>query len=84
MIPLTARQAEILRLLEGEHSPTEIAFRLGISRHTVETHVERILDKLGIRGMEGLRYFLWKGKIRRRMEERGLHGSLIDEILEEV
>jgi DNA-binding NarL/FixJ family response regulator len=83
-IPLTARQAEILRLLELDHSQTEVALRLGISKHTVETHTERILDKLGIRGMDGLRYFLWKKKLRSKMEEHGLHKSLIDEILEDV
>lgn len=44
---LTPREAEILRrLAEGEGNKT-IAFRLGISEHTVKFHVASIMAKLG-------------------------------------
>ena len=43
---LTARQAEVLRLLEEGLSNTEIADRLFVSPRTVEHHVSAILAKL--------------------------------------
>jgi DNA-binding NarL/FixJ family response regulator len=45
--PLTARESEILAML-AEGLPNKlIASRLGISDHTVKTHLEAIFDKLG-------------------------------------
>ena len=45
---LTARQREILQLIaEGQHTK-EIAFRLGVSAKTVETHRAQLMEKLGI------------------------------------
>ncbi len=43
---LTARQAEVLLLLDAGHSNPEIANRLFVSPRTVESHVAAILDKL--------------------------------------
>ncbi len=45
---LTARQAEVLRLLDEGLSNTEIADRLFVSLRTVESHVSAVLDKLDV------------------------------------
>lgn len=46
--PLTKREQEIAALVAGGLSNRAIADRLVISRRTVDGHVERILDKLGV------------------------------------
>jgi LuxR family maltose regulon positive regulatory protein len=46
--PLTDREAEVLALLAAGLTNKEIAERLIVSPRTVETHVERILGKLGV------------------------------------
>lgn len=45
---LTPREREVLLLLASRQTDREIAHRLSISRRTVETHVARILAKLGV------------------------------------
>ncbi|HCY86697.1 MAG TPA: hypothetical protein DHV36_16310 [Desulfobacteraceae bacterium] len=46
--PLTNRELEVLSLMgEGQTNP-EISKRLGISPHTVKSHVVHIFNKLGI------------------------------------
>jgi PAS domain S-box-containing protein len=45
---LTARQAEILRLLEHGRSTLQIAEELHLSRETVRNHVRHILRALGV------------------------------------
>jgi len=47
MEPLTAREIEVLRLLADGESNKIIAYRLGISEHTVKFHVTSIMAKLG-------------------------------------
>ena len=44
---LTAREIEVLRLLADGESNKMIAYRLGISEHTVKFHVTSIMAKLG-------------------------------------
>jgi DNA-binding NarL/FixJ family response regulator len=46
---LTEREVEVLRLVAGGLSNTEIAERLVITPATAKTHVGRILMKLGLR-----------------------------------
>jgi two-component system nitrate/nitrite response regulator NarL len=45
---LSAREAEVLLLLEQHHATDEIAGELGISEHTVRSHVKSLLGKLGV------------------------------------
>jgi DNA-binding NarL/FixJ family response regulator len=46
---LTAREAEVLKLIAGGLSNTEIAQQLVVSNATVKTHVNRIFFKIGAR-----------------------------------
>jgi DNA-binding NarL/FixJ family response regulator len=45
---LTPRELEILQAMAEGLSPEEIAQRLGMSRHTLRTHTQNILTKLGV------------------------------------
>lgn len=51
---LTTRQREILQLLAEGHSTKEIAHRLGIGIKTVETHRQRLMERLDIHDVAGL------------------------------
>lgn len=46
---LSKREQEILELISWGYSDKEIACRLSISARTVQTHVTRIVIKLGAR-----------------------------------
>jgi DNA-binding NarL/FixJ family response regulator len=46
---LTPRETEVLRLLANGMGQDEIARQLFISRKTVATHIEHVLQKLGVR-----------------------------------
>ncbi len=46
--PLTAREAEVLRLVAKGYNNPEIASNLVISRATVKTHVQHIIRKLNV------------------------------------
>jgi LuxR family transcriptional regulator, maltose regulon positive regulatory protein len=46
---LTARECDVLRLLADGCSYEQIAARLGISVHTVGTHLKNTYRKLGVR-----------------------------------
>lgn len=50
---LTSREVEVLSLLARGRSNREIADELVVSPRTVSTHVERILEKLGVSGRSG-------------------------------
>jgi DNA-binding NarL/FixJ family response regulator len=45
---LSAREVEVLLLLDEHHGTDEIAERLFISEHTVRSHVKSLLRKLGV------------------------------------
>ena len=51
---LTVRQKEILQMIAEGRSTKEIAFSLGVSIKTVETHRAAIMQRLGIRDVAGL------------------------------
>jgi DNA-binding NarL/FixJ family response regulator len=46
---LTRRELEVARLVAEGLTNREIGVRLDISERTAETHVQRILNKLGLR-----------------------------------
>lgn len=46
--PLTTRELDVLRLMARGAGNTEIAGELSISAHTVRTHAQNILGKLGV------------------------------------
>jgi DNA-binding NarL/FixJ family response regulator len=45
--PLAPREREVLRRIAGGQTTKEIAYALGVSAKTVETHRRRIMEKLG-------------------------------------
>ncbi len=45
---LTSRECDILRLMADGLSKKEIADNLGISIHTVSTHIQRVYEKLHV------------------------------------
>ncbi len=47
LLPITRREAEVLARLAAGRTNDGIAYDLGISRHTVVRHVERVYAKLG-------------------------------------
>lgn len=51
---LSVRERHVYQLLAEGNSNKEIADRLGLSLHTVETHRAHIMDKLGIHSMAEL------------------------------
>ena len=51
---LSARQREILRMIAEGRSTKEIAFELGVSVKTVETHRAQVMERLDIRDVPGL------------------------------
>lgn len=47
-LDLTPREREVLQLIAEGHTNSSIAERLVISPHTVRTHVQHVLQKLGV------------------------------------
>jgi len=48
-VQLTRKETETLKLLVGGHSNSVIARRLGVSPHTVKTHLYNVFRKIGVR-----------------------------------
>jgi predicted ATPase/DNA-binding CsgD family transcriptional regulator len=63
---LTAREIEVLRLLDQDLSNPQIAERLVVSRRTVDAHLRGIYDKLGVKS---------RAAAIRAAQARGLLGS---------
>lgn len=53
-IELSKREKEILSLVVEEYTAQEIAAKLFISQHTVNTHRKNLLSKLGVKNTAGL------------------------------
>jgi len=47
-IRLTSRETDVLRLLAQGHSYTEVGHALGVSLHTVTTHIKNVYRKLDV------------------------------------
>ena len=61
---LTARQREILHKIAESLGTKEIAYRLGVSTKTVETHRKLLMDRLNIHDVAGLvRYAIRTGVV---------------------
>ncbi len=52
--PLTPRQREVLKLIAEGLGTKAIAFRLGVSVKTVETHRAQLMERLDIHDVPGL------------------------------
>jgi len=50
----TRRQEDILALVACGYSDKQVAVRLGVSRHTVRTHLDRLFAVSGIHNRTGL------------------------------
>jgi DNA-binding NarL/FixJ family response regulator len=67
---LTSREIEVLRLIGHNHTTGEIARRLFISPLTVQSHVNNILDKLGVRSrLEAVTSAVRSGLITMALQE---------------
>jgi DNA-binding CsgD family transcriptional regulator len=60
---LTAREAEIVRLIAKEYSNEQIAAALFISERTVETHRKNIFRKTGAKSVVGLLKYAMEHKL---------------------
>ncbi len=60
---LTPREREVVQLLAEEKSNKEIGVTLGVSVHTVETHRNNIMRKLGTHSLSGLIRYALRNKI---------------------
>src|SRR5262245_50163084 len=64
-IDLSEREKEVIRLIVRENSTEEIAEKLFISRHTVNTHRKSILSKLGVKNVAGIiKYAIQTGIVK--------------------
>ncbi|MCB0801491.1 MAG: response regulator transcription factor [Flavobacteriales bacterium] len=53
-VELTEREKDVLKLIAQELTSNEIAEKLFISHHTVESHRKNLIAKLGVRSVAGL------------------------------
>ncbi|MEO1033235.1 MAG: response regulator transcription factor [Bacteroidota bacterium] len=61
---ISAREKEIIKLIADQYTTNEIAEKLFLSTHTVESHRKNILLKLGLKNTAGLvKYAVQKGLI---------------------
>lgn len=59
-VALTDRELDVLKLIASEHTTVEIAERLFLSPHTVETHRKNLLSKVGAKNTAGLVHYAIK------------------------
>ncbi len=67
--PLSAREAQVMGLVERGMKNKDIAEQLGIAAGTVKIHVKHIFAKTGIRGRYGLAF----SALRERGQTAGIH-----------
>ncbi|WP_282044063.1 response regulator transcription factor [Winogradskyella flava] len=61
-ITLTKREKEVLKLIAQEYTTQEIADKLFLSKHTIESYRKNLISKLGVRNLAGLtRYTVEQG-----------------------
>jgi len=61
-IKLTVRETEVLKLIAKEYTTQEIADKLILSKHTIESYRKNLISKLGVRNLAGLtRYAIESG-----------------------
>lgn len=64
LVELTEREKEVLVLIAEEMTTQEIADKLFISHHTVETHRKNLISKLNVRNVSGLvKYAVQQGML---------------------
>jgi two-component system, NarL family, invasion response regulator UvrY len=74
--PLSGREEQVLRRIAAGLTHDQVARRLGISRHTVDTYVKRIRAKLGVGNKAELtRVAVLRSNWRTVAGERGLSAS---------
>ena len=62
---LSAREREVLAMIAEGQSNKEMAGKLGVGVRTIETHRERVMDKLGIHSIAGLtKYAITHGIVK--------------------
>ena len=63
-IYLTEREVDVIKLIAQEHTTQEIADKLFLSKHTIESYRKNLISKLNVRNLAGLtKYALKKGYI---------------------
>ncbi|EDP97659.1 response regulator transcription factor [Kordia algicida OT-1] len=61
-IQFTKREKDVLRLIVGDHTTSEISAKLNIANSTVETHRRNLIEKTGVKSSLGLvRYAVENG-----------------------
>ncbi len=60
---LSSREIEIIRHIADENTTTQIAKKLMLSKHTIETHRKNILLKLNVKNTAGLIKYAFKNGI---------------------
>ncbi len=70
---LTSREAEVLQLIAEGKANKQIAAELGVSIKTVESHRQRLMNKLNIHDIAGLtRYAISRGIVEKTVVSGGL------------
>jgi DNA-binding NarL/FixJ family response regulator len=72
LVPLTSRERQVLALLAEGMGSAEIASRLSLSGHTVRTHINNVMQKLGVHSRaEAVAHAMGRGLVKARAK----HGS---------
>lgn len=66
VMPLTARQKKVLRLVAKARTNKEIAATLGVSGATVKRHMERILKRLKLKNRVEAALYAVRAKMRKK------------------